>query len=488
MTVPIRVGVIAAAVGALAGCGSEDSAGPSTPGVTNVGIIAPASVAVGGTLPMIGSASPRGPVSWTSLTPSVATVSVDGKVTGVTPGTAELKATSGTASATAQVIVLPAFVDLALGRGHACGRSAENVLYCWGDNAVAALGKPSPESCPAQRRECSTTPRSLVDSRDLVQISGGGSGTTCGLTADGKAYCWGNDEFDWIGPAADRCTVFGVGTSACSRTPIAVPGGRAFTRIALGGAFACALSGGGAAYCWGEGDQGQLGATPSELCAGVPCSRTPVAVAGGLSFTSIAAGNQHACGVTAGGTAYCWGANAEGQLGAQGPGSPSPIPVSGGHSFTMLAASFTHTCGVDKTGAAYCWGDNTFGQLGDGTTTASATPRPVSGGLTFATVATALEHSCGLTTSGAAYCWGQNTGLQVKGQLGDGTSTSRSVPVRVTTNRVFVQLLTGRQFSCGRTGDGLSYCWGDNRFGQLGVGEPSLAYSLTPVGVAGAPK
>ena len=477
-----------AVAAALVGCGGSDGTLPVTPPPPppTLVIVAPASVAVGGTLSMLATAIPAGQISWTSNTPSIVAVSPDGKVTGVSPGTGEVKASSGGESATANVIALPPFVDLTLGRSHACARTAQNVLYCWGDNAVAALGKTSPEICPSQLRQCSTLPRSLVEATNFVQLSGGGSGITCGLTSGGNAFCWGHNRDDWIGPTTDTCTVEGVGTSACARTPVAVPGGRVFTSIALGGAHACALTPGGAAYCWGLGGD-QLGVASTETCAGAPCNRTPLAVAGGLSFTTLAPGNQHTCGIAVGGAAYCWGDNAVGQLGRPGPGGPAPTLVSGGHSFLALSAYSTQTCGVETGGDAYCWGDNGFGQLGDNSTAASSVPRLVAGGLKFTVVAASLEHTCGLTIAGGAYCWGQNTGLQVSGQLGNGSTTPSQVPVPVAGGRAFVQLLAGRQATCGRTASGLVYCWGDNRFGQLGIGNLTLAYSLLPLGVAGAP-
>ena len=70
--------------------------------------------------------------------------------------------------------------------------------------------------------------------------------------------------------------------------------------------------------------------------------------------------------------------------------------------------------------------------------------------------------------------------------LGDGTALSSPVPVAVVRDIAFVELKAGRAFTCGRTAEGKIYCWGDNRFGQLGSGSLALN-SATPVGVAGVP-
>jgi alpha-tubulin suppressor-like RCC1 family protein len=134
---------------------------------------------------------------------------------------------------------------------------------------------------------------------------------------------------------------------------------------------------------------------------------------------------------------------------------------------------------------AFCWGNNSTSQLGDNTTTQRLTPARVVGGLRFRQV-TAGTHTCGVTTSDQAYCWGRND----HGQLGDGTLHIRRRPVAVAGGLSFRHVVanhsqesTIRGYSCGVTRANLAYCWGGNRYGQLGNG--TFESSLTPVAVTG---
>src|SRR5439155_1510095 len=191
----------------------------------------------------------------------------------------------------------------------------------------------------------------------------------------------------------------------------------------------------------------------------------------GLSFSALAAGASHTCGLTNSGATYCWGARGDGQL---GDGTPqvwwAPGAVSWGSSFTALAAAGDYagyTCGLTSAGAAYCWGSNLNGELGNGSTTWSSEPVPVSGNLSFGALAAGGDYTCGLTSTGAAYCWGDNS----VGQLGNPSTTSSSIPVAVSGGQSFTALAAAGSFSphtCGLTSGGAGFCWGYNYYGELG--------------------
>jgi alpha-tubulin suppressor-like RCC1 family protein len=254
---------------------------------------------------------------------------------------------------------------------------------------------------------------------------------------------------------------------------IAPVGNLVFASVSVGFQHACGVTTSGAAYCWGDNSNSQLGDGSS-----VAFSTTPVPVAGGHTFASISAGLFHTCGVTTSGAAYCWGAGALGDsLGRARVDVTPSLPVAGGFTFASVSAGAYHTCGVTTTGTTYCWGEGDHGELGDGAATTSYTPVPVAGGLTFRTISAGGSHTCGVTTADTAYCWG----LNALGELGSGTPSGPEecqfadssyacsfAPVRVAGGLTFASVSAGGHGTCGVTTSGRAYCWGDDRLGLLG--------------------
>ncbi|HWS35106.1 MAG TPA: hypothetical protein VN408_20495, partial [Actinoplanes sp.] len=87
-------------------------------------------------------------------------------------------------------------------------------------------------------------------------------------------------------------------------------------------------------------------------------------------------------------------------------------------SAAAVATGYSHTCAVPAGGALWCWGANARGQVGDGTTTARTTPVRVGTASDWTVVEAGTSYNCGLRTGGALWCWGANT----PGQLGDGST------------------------------------------------------------------
>ena len=418
-------------------------------------------------------------VTWASSNESIATVTPAGLVTGIAAGSMTLRATANGATGSTTIAVADlTFMALHVGSRSACARTAGGTLSCWGNNGPGVIGSLGDDQVCYVDLFCSTTPRVGITSPLFTQVTMGES-FACGLAAAGVAWCWGRNDLPYLGATSSETCQVKTSPIPCSHTPLLVEGGHTFTALSVGSNAqrTCGLSADGTTWCWG-------GLAPTGS------SKTPVVVSGGLAFASVVTGAVHACGLTAAGTAYCWGSSEMGPIGTGRPDSPTPAAVTGGLVFTSLSTGFGHGCGITVAGTAYCWGANAAGQLGDGTVTTREAPTAVMGGLAFATISAGYNHTCAVTGAGAAWCWGANRdgGDHPTGQLGDGTTISRLVPAAVVRSLVFAEVYAGRQSTCGRTTTGRVYCWGLNRFGNLGIGtHGAFDFVATPVGLAGLP-
>jgi alpha-tubulin suppressor-like RCC1 family protein len=148
---------------------------------------------------------------------------------------------------------------------------------------------------------------------------------------------------------------------------------------------------------------------------------------------------------------------------------------------SSITAGGDHSCGLDGVGRAYCWGSNASGQVGDGTTTERLIPVAVSTSETFVAIDAGMAHTVALTAAGEAFAWGYN----FHGALGDGTGISRLTPVAVSTSETFVQIAAGWNHTVALTAEGNVFAWGGGGLGQLGHGTTTF-WEVTPVPVSTA--
>lgn len=388
---------------------------------------------------------------------------------------------------------------IGIGRSHSCAVTTTGEVKCWGDNGQDQLG----DSTGGIQR----TPADVAGLNGSAAVISAGSSNTCILTTSGDIKCWG----------------------AGVLTPTAKAGLESgMTAIATGNSHTCVLTSGGGVKCWGWNDTGQLGdgttentykSSPVDV-AGLTNGVIAIAAGDGSYYSGDTAGN-HTCALTTAGGVKCWGHNRYGQLGdGTTEDRNTPVDVVGLTSgVTAIGVGGHHTCALTTVGGVKCWGWNIYGELGDGTSSNHYTPVDVMGlGSSIKAIAAGTFHTCALTTGGGVKCWGGDDrdvvpvdvvgldsgvdridagneftcavtteggakcwGFNFFGELGDGTSTSRSTPVAVVgLNSGVAAIAAGMIHACALTTTGEAKCWGTGTNGQLGDG---TAWRMTPVAV-----
>ena len=252
--------------------------------------------------------------------------------------------------------------------------------------------------------------------------------------------------------------------------------------------------------------------------------RTPIEVTGIDQVVSLAAA-YHVLALRADGTVWSWGANSYGQVGdGTTDARHEPLQVAGLPRVAAVAAGLYYSLAVGVDGSVWAWGSNEYGQLGDRTNTDRLAPVQVDG-ITDAVSVSAFDHaSKALTAGGEVWLWGYVDQLGInrsdpfravgipedvtsvsagsnhtlilpadgtvwawgrndRGQLGNGTTSNSTNPVRCGQLEAATLVAAGSSCSFAALGDGTVWAWGFNHNGRLGDGTTTDRHS--PVAIQG---
>lgn len=413
-------------------------------------------------------------IKWSSSDPGVVSVDGGGRITGVARGTARIRAIRGEEFAETVATVVGPEASVRAGGSTACGIAASTgELYCWGLNSRGEAAVGDTVTVVREPREVSSD--LTFSSVSLSSWHGCGT-TTAGL------HCWGMNHRGQLGLGA---------AGPVQRAPAPVSGGGSFVAVSVASTAiddpvgiictefgcssrSCAITSDGTLHCWGNG----------------VVAPAPLGIVN--RFRSIEVGLQYTCGIDFANIPYCWGFGRHSE--ATKPliaGTEAP-PIPGNYRFQSLSGT-SHVCGLDFDGDVYCWGSNTAGQLGAPSGTeycmpylgvrdpCRAAPAKVETSYKFLSVSAGGALTCGIATTLEVICWGSNR----NGELGNGTTVSMTqIPTPVASALRFRSVSAGLGFACAVALDGDAYCWGSNTVGQLGNG--STASSPLPVRVSGS--
>ncbi len=310
----------------------------------------------------------------------------------------------------------------------------------------------------------------LINSLSFAQLLAPESSSASSYAVDtsGTLFAWGFNQHGQLGRGntADTITLPVI---------VYIPGGLISIRaISAGFQFCLAIGNDGNLYAWGANDHGQLGTGDLDDRYYPEKINFP---AGVTRWIAISAGESHSLAIGNDGNLYSWGLNSDGELGlgdTTSRSTPTLVPFPNGVSgWKVIAAGSYFSLAIGNDGNLYGWGQNNRTQLGIGNDYFQLSPFrvPLPNGVTsWNTIAAGGYHTLAIGSDGNLYSWGNNT----YGQLGLGNGNIMWTPNLVPLpNGVsgWSAIAAGGYHSLAISADGALYSWGLNVSGQLGLGE-----------------
>ncbi len=366
------------------------------------------------------------------------------------PPAVGLAAPTPDAAAIAQLLLSPA---------GACGVFVDGAARCWGEWGGDLIRVAAPATGLTGVAELRAGHDVLADPQRFFDH-------LCARDTHGAVRCWGNDRQGQLGAPAVRL-------DDGSMTPERVDGLADARQLALGARHACARTGAGDVWCWGQNRYGQAGAG-----SGTELVRRATRVAGVDGALELIATHESTCARTAA-AVLCWGQNQNGQADPDDPRTAvrwTPGEVAAGQGAVELAAGDSAVCARDAAGAVRCWG---FVRDLLGEAFAARSEGPVAGLPPATAIAVGDSHACAVVEGGAVWCWGQDAlGQQGGGVRHPGWSAPAVVPLPAAAERI----VAAGDDTCARLIDRRWICWGANLHGQLAAHGSPLAPTVLDLG------
>jgi len=479
----LLVVLVASGCGGGGGGGSTSTDAGSSSALRSISVTpSSATLAIGGTqqLTVTGvdssgkSATLTSGLTFTTPAATILSVSGSGLITAVAVGNETVTVKSGDLTATANVTVNGPYAAVSAGGTHTLARKTDGTLWGWGRNLFGQVGDGT--------RSNRTMPVQItVGGKALTyaSFSAGGLHSTGINAADSSLYTWGSFQNGRLGDTAQ----------ADKLSPVKI-GSATWSVVAAGGSHNLGVRKDGTLWSWGRNSDGQLG------LGNFGDASVPTAVQATVkTWTLASAGDRHSvairgaepasspplpCTATPKSNVWTWGDDSSGQLGHEPVGSKSvptclKSPDTREFQAVAVAAGGRHTLAIRSDGSLWSWGANDVGQLGRPDAAAVTNPPKMvclepacntPNEFRWIAIAAGTDHSLALRSDGTLWSWGNNE----YAQLGDETTTSSGIPIRITNGTDWTSVSAGNAFSFAVRANGTLWGWGRNQEGQLGNG------------------
>ena len=446
---------------------------------------------------------------YSTMTPDNCSISSNGELWGLEIGTCRISVTARVTGYSDKTITR----DITITRGHiattgysSCALLSDGQVKCWGEGKSGVLGRGDTRRIGDSGREMGVHLASVNLGKGLKVKSLAGSGNSnsetfghfCALFENNKIKCWGNNISGQLGKGHRNSIGDHSGEMGDRLGYVDLGGGHAVKALALGYRFSCAILDNNKVKCWGLSRYGQLGLNDRVNKGDYPGEMGDqlgfVDLGQGRRALDIEAGTDHVCTLLDNKKVWCWGRNQSGQLGQ-------------GHSYNMgddwnemsrlrtvnlgrdrtakrISAGYDHTCAILDNNNLACWGANRFNKLGIGNSGVKIGDDPYEMGNRLspthlvsqdaAYVSLGGHSTCIIKKNGVTYCWGNNAygtlGLGHRSSRGSSNTQPGDIDVDLGSNRKAKVVESGYLHTCALLDNDDIKCWGRNSSGQLGQG------------------